>query len=350
VLFRTKNVVLLLVSALAFVLGGQLTAGAEGQRYKDEVFDSVTVTPDIPFGQAIDEYGQPETLKMDLYEPEGDTEPVRPAFIWVHGGGFYKGDKAEPNAVEIATRFAKRGYVTASINYRLREGEYFEPGDPELPQVIQDAQHDAQAAVRWLRANAATYRVDPDHIAIGGTSAGAITALFVNYNASDPGESGNPGYPSDTSAVIDVSGAVDTSLMETGEPPAMVVHGVLDTRVPYSLALNIVARGQAVGITVEFHPIEGVGHFLWQSGYTETIIPWMSDFLYRHVIASPPTPVGGIAELSQTASASAEEATAPAEGSGWSARHTAAVVGGLATAIVALTAASAWYAWRRRLH
>ena len=348
-LFRTKNIVLLFVWALALLLGGQLTAGAEGQRYKDEVFDSVTVTPDIPFGQAIDEYGQPETLKMDLYEPEGDTEPVRPAFIWVHGGGFTGGDKADSLNAEIATRFAKRGYVTASINYRLREGDYFEPGDPELPQVIHEAQYDAQAAVRWLRANAATYRVDADRIAIGGTSAGAIVTLFVNYNASDPGDSGNPGYPSDTSAAVDVSGAMGDSFMEAGEPPVMVVHGTLDTRVPYSEALEIVARGQEVGVTVEFHPLGGIGHGVWTE-YKEDIILWASDFLYRHVIASPPTPVGGIAEPSDTASASVEEATAPAEGSGWSARHTAAVVGGLATAIVALTAASAWYARRRRLH
>jgi predicted esterase len=347
VLVRTKNIVLLFAWALAFVLGGQLTAGAEGQRYKDEVFASVIVTPDIPFAWVLGEHGLLETLKMDLYEPEGDTEPVRPTFIWIHGGGFYKGDKADPINVEIATRFAKRGYVTASINYRLREGDYFEPGDPDLPQVIQDAQHDAQAAVRWLRANAATYGVDADRIAIGGTSAGAITALFVNYNASDPGESGNPGYPSDTSAVIDVSGAVDTSLMETGEPPAMVVHGMLDTRVPYSLALNIVARAQTVGITVEFHPIEGAGHMLWQSGYTETIIPWMSDFLYRHVIASPAAPVGGIAAPSHTASASAEEATAPAGSSGWSAWAYAALAGGLAAPVVVITA-EAWYARKRR--
>jgi acetyl esterase/lipase len=60
--------------------------------------------------------------------------------------------------------------------------------------------HDAQAAVRWLRANAATYRLDPSRIAIGGSSAGAITAMMVSYNAVDPGSSGNPGYPSDVAA------------------------------------------------------------------------------------------------------------------------------------------------------
>lgn len=345
-LFRTRNVVLLFVWALAFVVGGQLTAAAGGQRYKDEVFDSVMVTADIPFGQAIDEHGQLETLKMDLYEPEGDTEPMRPAFIWVHGGGFTGGDKSDSLNVEMATRFAKRGYVTASINYRLREGEYFGPGDPELPQVIREAQHDAQAAVRWLRANAAAYHVDADRITVGGSSAGAITTLYVNYNASDPGDSGNPGYPSDTSAAVEVSGGMDDSIMEAGEPPVMVVHGTEDTRVPYSQALEIVARRQEVGVTVEFHPLEGIGHGVWTE-YKEDIILWASDFLYRHVTASPSTPVGGIAGLPHAASASVEKAPAPAEGSGSSAHYIAALVAALATAVIALTAASAWYARRR---
>jgi len=288
---RARHGILLLTLAVALALGGQGSA-AEGVRYRDEVFDSVTRTRDVAYGQAIDEHGELETLELDLYEPTGDREPLRPAFVWIHGGGFTGGDKADDLNAEIATRFAKRGYVSTSINYRLREGDYFDVGDPRLPQVIAEARHDAQAAVRWLRANAAAYHIDPNRIAVGGTSAGAITALHVNYNSTDPGDSGNPGYPSDTSACIDISGAVDVALMEQGEPPVMIVHGTEDTRVPYDHALNIVARGQEVGITVEFHSLEGMGHGVWTQ-YKEAIIAWMADFLYRYV--SPPQPVGGVA-------------------------------------------------------
>jgi acetyl esterase/lipase len=290
-----RRLFLLALPLVLALLAGAPPVEGEGHRYQDEVFDSVLVTSDIAYGQAIDEYGEMETLLLDLYEPEGDTEMERPAFVWIHGGGFTGGDKADSLHVEIATRFAKRGYAATSINYRLREGDYFEPDDPDLPQVVAEAQHDAQAAVRWLRANAAAYRIDPDRIAVGGTSAGAITALCVNYNSSDPGDSGNPGYPSDTSAGVSISGAMAPLLMESGEPPALMVHGTEDTRVPYDLALQVVERAQQVGVTVEFHPLEGVGHGVW-AGYKEPIIGWMSDFLYRHVSVPP---VGGLAATPQ---------------------------------------------------
>ncbi len=325
---------LVLTAALAFALAGPLPASA-AERYRDEVFDSVVVTHDIAYGQAIDEYGQPETLELDLYEPSGDTEPARPAFVWIHGGGFTGGDKADAVHVEMATRFAKRGYVATSINYRLREGEYFDDGDPRLPQVIAEAQHDAQAAVRWLRANAAAYHIDPNRIAVGGSSAGAITALYVNYNSSDPGDSGNPGYSSSTSACIDVSGGIDVSLMEQGEPPVMIVHGMEDTRVPYEYALDIVARGQEVGISVEFHPLEGIGHGVWTE-YKEPIILWTADFLYRYVAAPP---VGGRAD------APSLEAGPAGDSDSWT---RSVVPAGAAAAGVVAIGAGAWYVRRRR--
>ena len=281
--------------AIIFVAALAMQAAAvAGQRYHDEVFSSVSVTSNIVYGQAPDEEGNPVTLMLDLHQPSGDMEPVRPAFVWIHGGGFTGGDKAGDLEATIGSRFAKRGYVVVSINYRLRPGHYFEQGDPELTYAVLDAQHDAQAAVRWLRANAATYRIDAGRIGVGGTSAGAITALMVAYNSGDPGDSGNPGYPSTVSAVVDVSGAMATGLIDAGEPPVLIVHGTVDERVAYDNALAIVARVEEVGVPYEFHPLEGIGHGVWQAGYTEPIIGWMSDFLYTYV--APAAAVGGIAE------------------------------------------------------
>ena len=85
-----------------------------------------------------------------------------------------------------------------------------------------------------------------------------------------------------------------TGLIDTGEPPALIVHGTVDERVAYENALEIVARAQEVSVPYEFHPLEGVGHGVWQAGYTEPIIGWMSDFLYLYV--APQQAVGGIAE------------------------------------------------------
>jgi hypothetical protein len=71
-----------------------------------------------------------------------------------------------PASVALASAFALRGYVTVSVDYRLREG-YLEPNDPDLPQVVREAQFDVAAAVRWPRMHAAQYRVDPLRIRNG---------------------------------------------------------------------------------------------------------------------------------------------------------------------------------------
>src|SRR5581483_10408367 len=98
----------------------------------------------------------------------------------VHGGGFVAGDSTNSAMVRMANAFARRGYVAASINYRLLgDGDCARENPPS--QACFDAaiaaQHDAQAAVRWFRAHAGTYGVDPTRVAIGGGSAGAVTAL-----------------------------------------------------------------------------------------------------------------------------------------------------------------------------
>jgi acetyl esterase/lipase len=257
------------------------TAG--GLLYKDELFPDVEVIRDVAYGQAVDANGQLQTLYLDLYQPVGNEELSRPALIWVHGGFFQGGDKAAEWDAEMATRFAQRGWVTASINYRIRDYVDMYSWAP----AAEDAQHDAQSAVRWLRANSDYYRIDPDRIAISGFSAGAVTALHVHYNSSDPGDSGNPGYASDTAACVDISGWMNTSLMETGEPPALVIHGEEDTWVAFDAASEIVERASEVGVPVGFHPLEEATHYvtLW---YKEDIILWMANFLYSKLIGPLP--------------------------------------------------------------
>jgi acetyl esterase/lipase len=330
--FRSRALVLSLVVVL-IALATRTSAVANGVRYRDEIFSSVTVTSNIAYGQAPDENGQPVTLTLDVYRPAGDTQVSRPVFVWIHGGGFTDGDKADPLDTMIATRFAKRGYVTASINYRLRPGHYFVEGDPELALAVLDAQHDAQAAVRWLRANATAYGIDASRIDVAGYSAGAITSLQVAYHSEDPGDSGNPGYPSTVSSIIDISGAMDTTLIDAGEPPVMAVHGTADTRVAYSNALDVVARAQAVGVPVEFHPLEGVSHDVWTPD-TEQIISWMSFFLYRQLV---PLAVGGIAEAP-------DAAASPLESGDSSASHDG--LAGVAAAAVIVIGVGGWYAKR----
>lgn len=187
---------------------------------------------DIAYGSAVNENGAEEVLLLDMYLPRDEREDLRPAVVWLHGGSFQMGHKGE--MTEFARRSAQRGYVAASANYRLRENQtfsYTDPDDPIGTAAKVDAQHDVQAAVRWLRENAEQYRIDPNQIYLVGYSAGGTAALRASANPDDPGSSGNPDQPSDVSGVVAISGYPDEGVLEAGTP-TLLIHGEADTRVP----------------------------------------------------------------------------------------------------------------------
>jgi len=248
-------------------------------RYRDQVFASVGVTQDLTYGTAPDGQGNPVDLKLDLYQPTGDTVSKRPALIWVHGGGYVAGDKS--NAAAEATYFARRGYVGVAINYRLLApapcGGTPSPS-PECVAAAYAAQHDAQAAVRWLRANAATYRIDTSRIAMGGQSAGAITSLLVGWRPEDPGTSGNPGFSSAIPAAVSVSGGTPTNqFIEAGDASALFFHGSEDHTVPYIWAVQNAVAMYNAGILTVLEEFQGAGHNL---GQTDLIREQSDYFLY----------------------------------------------------------------------
>ena len=110
-------------------------------------------------------YGD-RTLEMDIYRPKGEWGAL-PAVVCIHGGGWAKGDRT--SHAKIAQALAARGYVAATISYRLS-------GEAPFPAQI----HDCKAAVRFLRANAKTYGINPDQIgAIGLSAGGHLTALLA---------------------------------------------------------------------------------------------------------------------------------------------------------------------------
>ena len=257
--------------------------GAAPLRYRDQVFSTVDVQHDLDYGSAPDNSGTPVALKLDLYQPSGDTVTRRPAVVWIHGGSFTGGDKSDSKEVKLANTFAKLGYVAVSINYRLLDPGTpcaVSPVPPACVTAALAAQHDAQAAVRWLRANADTYRIDPNRIAVGGTSAGAGTALLVGVNSEDTGTSGNPGYPSNVQGVVSISGALpDNSGIGPGDAPTLMFNGTADTVVPYSIA---VANAQAFvqsGDAIVFEALDGAGHVPW-SQYHDQFITQSDYFLY----------------------------------------------------------------------
>ena len=251
-------------------------------RYRDAVFSSVAVTRDLTYGSAPDNQGNPVSLKLDLYRPSGDTVGARPAVVYVHGGGFSHGGKSA--GAGFATYFAQRGYVAVSIDYRLLAplgcGGVPEP-TPECVLAARAAQHDAQAAVRWLRANATTYGIDPGRIAMAGSSAGAITSLLTAWRPEDPGTSGNPGYSSAIRAAVSISGGTPTNeYITAGDAPAIFFHGTEDRTVFFDWAVSNAGAMYNLRIPVVLEAFEGAGHGLAQAGYGDVIHEQADYFLY----------------------------------------------------------------------
>jgi predicted esterase len=261
--------------------------GTAPLRYRDAIFPGLTITRGLVYGSAPDRTGTPVTLTQDMYRPTGDTQTRRPAIVLVHGGGFTGGTAANGAMVTMATAFAQRGYVAVSINYRLlNDGEQCAGQDPPSATCLTAAlaaQHDAQAAVRFLRANATTYGVDPTRIAIGGGSAGAATALAVAVHSDDPGSSGNPGPSSKVGAAISISAEIPHSLapalFDAGDSPILMFNGTADPVVPYALGAQTASDLLAAGIPTIFEPLVGGGHVPMRQ-FGDTIVTQSVYFAY----------------------------------------------------------------------
>jgi acetyl esterase/lipase len=243
-------------------------------------FPSVEVTwiNDVPFGAARE-----TTLLLDACFPSHTSTTPRPAVLWVHGNGWSAGHRCDDAG--ICQFFAHHGFFAVTMDYRLSQQATF-------PAQI----HDVKAAIRWVRANASTYAIDPQHIGIAGFSAGGMLAALAGLSGDKPeleGTSGSPGYSSRVQAVaigaapadfLDyTSGEVYDFLthffdgtqteradrwrlaspiyhVHRGAPPFLIAHGTDDELVPFAQAARLAQALQAIGVEVEFLPIAGVDH------------------------------------------------------------------------------------------
>ncbi len=159
-----------------------------------ELPEGVIAEQDVIYVQ----YGR-RALQLDLYRPEDSTAPSRPAIVLVHGGGWRSGYRE--NLTPLAQALAERGIVAANISYRLAP-------EAQFPAAI----HDVKAAIRWLRQNAEAYGVDPDKIAVGGTSAGGQIASLTGMTAGDPyfdPQQESSAVSSDVQAIVNIDGLSD---------------------------------------------------------------------------------------------------------------------------------------------
>ena len=206
----------------------------------------------------------------------GDAVTQRPLVVFVHGGGFSGGSRTSQEIVDEATTLARQGFVTASISYRLTPGGCSASGPTaECVTAIIQAKEDAQAAVAFLRSEATTYGIDPGRIAIGGSSAGAITAANVAFSSTD----------SPTTAVqaaVSLSGAHLLTVPNAGDAPLLLLHGTADSVVPYAWAQATVTAATDAGVRAVLTSWQGGGHVPYAQHRTE-ILEQTRNFLYLHM-------------------------------------------------------------------
>lgn len=212
-----------------------LELGAQAERA--ESFDSVTVTTHIYATKAG------ESLGLDLYRPAPDDRPSRVTVLYLHGGGFAGGRRGSEDIVRFARIMATRGYVVASMSYRLTmRGQSFSCDQP-APNKIRTFQlvaEDIREATLFLLRNAGGWGVDPRKLVLAGSSAGAEAVLHAAYWGDDDLLPTAPPLPADFryGGVISMAGAlVDTSLITRSNAiPTQLFHGTCDPLVPYATA------------------------------------------------------------------------------------------------------------------
>jgi len=265
-------VALIVILAAGCDLPNMIPPGTAPVRYRDPVFSAVTLTNNVTYGSAVNLENQTITLQLDMYQPTGDTVTSRPAIVWVHGGSFSGGDKTSPELVDESNTFSKEGYLNVSINYRLESpgcsGSFSNCGD-----AIKEAAADAQTAVEFLRTNATTYGIDPNRIAIGGSSAGAITALNVGYASSET-------PAAKVGAAVSISGThIGFGTISPGDAPALDFHCTTDPLVPYKSAVNTINAAKAQGLDAFLESFDATCHVPYVQ-FRQQILDQTRNFLW----------------------------------------------------------------------
>jgi para-nitrobenzyl esterase len=302
-----KRILLSLLVLINFTMSAQCD-----DRYSEEVFDEVSVSTVT--------YSDVHNLQMDIYQAVGDTETQRPLIILAHGGSFVAGIRTNPSMVALGNAFAKRGYVVASISYRLMSFLDLLSAEGALNGVAR-ALSDGRAAVRYFRKTvdleANPYGIDENQIYFGGNSAGGVIAVHAAFmqeeDITDPallaalealggieGDSGNDGYSSDVRGAISLAGAVaDVDFITLSENNKLLIscHGDGDDVVPYSCGQPLgsailpelcgggamFAHTESIGFTNHQHLLyPGQGHVPWEYGgdTQDEMIDFVSDNLY----------------------------------------------------------------------
>lgn len=290
-IYRRCAVVMLTLSLIACAAHAQLP-------FLGKPF-GVTVTTDIDYGDGTIDFSTSPVvadLFLDLYEPSGAGVPaLKPGLVLAHGGAWILGAKDSSTFEsslgsgdfntpmhEYAAEFAKRGYVCVSIDYRkilddpdgtgllstagadisglvtsvqaLISGSVTVPDD-QVRRAIEAGAADTKKAIDWMVANAATYGIDPNRIAVGGYSAGAFNAIWAAYAADAP-----------VAAVFSNSGGIGSSantafIDSPSNPPILIFHGDADLVNDVSSSQAVHTQLEAIGVQHDYFEMAGENHY-----------------------------------------------------------------------------------------
>ncbi len=292
-----------LVLTLSLLFGLCLGTLSAQQRYLEEVFTDVSVTENVLYSTNFSFFTgflAQDSLRMDIYEPMGDTETSRPLVILAHPGSFLPkglntlpfGNKNDSALVEMATQFAKRGFVAAVMNYRLGWNPTSSDQDVRSGTIIAATvlgSLDAKNCIKYFRQDAAganTYNINPDKITIGGSNTGGYVAIAAN-NFDEPSDlnllklrnsqtglayfdttlHGNfngvggtannvqyEGINGDPNLVLNLGGAAaDTSIQNAMDAPIVSITGRFDPLTPDSVGIVVVSGAGGVLPVIEVH-------------------------------------------------------------------------------------------------
>ena len=261
------------------------------QLYLDATYDSVSVET-VNYSDVFTD----NFHKMDIYQPVGDPAEKRPLLVYIHGGAFYAGDKATQDCIDFCTKFAKKGYVTASVNYRLANALVFLSNQSIQLDAVLKTMSDVKASIRYFSKDAATnnlYKIDTNAVFIGGYSAGGVAALHTAWVTDTSeldeqlisimkagikdlnGDAGNYGYSSKIRGIFSLAGALyKTHYASDYDVPVYLAHAKDDETVLFNCgpALNnpmvvdlcgtgaIVPRLDSVEIIYDTMILETGGH------------------------------------------------------------------------------------------
>jgi acetyl esterase/lipase len=268
----------LLAVSLILSLGLLMEHGSTARAQKPVVPEDVVFKSDI-------EYANPDNqhLKLNLARPTKGDGPF-PAILCIHGGGFRAGKRESYDGLCI--RLAQHGYVAVTVTYRLA---------PKYP--FPAAVHDVKSAVRWLRANAEKYHIDPERIGVTGGSAGGHLAQFLGVTADVKefsGHGGNASQSSRVACVVNVYGPSDFTRsygksvdaaevlplflggnlktarrqhirasplywVTPNAAPTLCIHGTEDKYVAHEQAVWLINRLQSAGVEAELLTLKGAG-------------------------------------------------------------------------------------------